>query len=307
MDLKQLEYFVHAAEFGNVSRAASFMGVSQPALSRQIRLLEVELRQSLLIRNGRGVALTDAGRRLLTYGVAILQQVDHAKHALEEDSGALVGNVSVGIPPSVGRLMTVALVKEFQRRFPKARLRVAEGLSAHIEEWLKLGTIDIGLLYNPVPSEAIETFPLMEEPLYLMSPAPPGSESDPIGPPVALVDLPNYPLVLPGRPHNMRMLLETQMARAGLKISIVCEIDSIPVIRSLVSQGIGHAVLAFNAVRATRYDGVLQRRRIVEPDLCSVLTLARSQLRPNTPLVSSTVVLLEEVLSAQTPASGQPE
>src|SRR5690606_23801833 len=184
MDFKQLEYFVHAAEFGNVSRAASFLGVTQPALSRQIRLLEVELRQALLIRNGRGVVLTDAGRRLLSYGLGILQQVDHAKRALAEERGTPVGNVSVGMPPSIGRLLTVALVKEFKQRFPRAQLRVTEGLSVHTEEWLKLGTIDIGLLYNPVPSEAIETFPLMEERMYLMSPAPPGWGSGLLGPPV---------------------------------------------------------------------------------------------------------------------------
>ena len=64
MDLKQIEYFVQIADLGSFSRAASVLRVAQPALSRQVRALEVELRQPLFDRNGRGVTLTEAGKRL---------------------------------------------------------------------------------------------------------------------------------------------------------------------------------------------------------------------------------------------------
>ena len=62
MDLKQLEYFVRVAELGSFTRASSVLDIAQPALSRQVRLLEVELRQNLLLRNGRGVTTTEAGK-----------------------------------------------------------------------------------------------------------------------------------------------------------------------------------------------------------------------------------------------------
>ena len=64
MNLKQLEYFVHVAELGSFSKAAVVLDIAQPALSRQVRGLETELRQPLFVRNGRGVALTEAGKRL---------------------------------------------------------------------------------------------------------------------------------------------------------------------------------------------------------------------------------------------------
>ena len=67
MDLKQLEYFVNVVDFGGFSRAARLLGVAQPAISRQVRSLEVELRQSLLVRNGRGATPTEAGKRLLEH------------------------------------------------------------------------------------------------------------------------------------------------------------------------------------------------------------------------------------------------
>ncbi|MDB5575958.1 MAG: ligR, partial [Bradyrhizobium sp.] len=73
MNLKQLEYFVHVAELGSFSKAAVVLDIAQPALSRQVRSLETELRQQLFLRNGRGVALTDAGKRLFDHSVAVLQ------------------------------------------------------------------------------------------------------------------------------------------------------------------------------------------------------------------------------------------
>ena len=64
MDLKQIEYFVRVAELGSFTRASSALNIAQPALSRQVRLLEVELRQHLFVRNGRGVVTTEAGNLL---------------------------------------------------------------------------------------------------------------------------------------------------------------------------------------------------------------------------------------------------
>jgi LysR family nitrogen assimilation transcriptional regulator len=76
MNLKQLEYFVSVAELGSFSKAAVVLDIAQPALSRQVRALEIDLRETLLLRNGRGVELTDAGRRLFGHATEILQQVD---------------------------------------------------------------------------------------------------------------------------------------------------------------------------------------------------------------------------------------
>ena len=85
MNLQQIETFVRVVEAGSFSKAAVLLDMAQPALSRQVRALEMQLRETLLIRTGRGVQPTDAGRRLLEHGHAILQRVALAK----EDLGAL--------------------------------------------------------------------------------------------------------------------------------------------------------------------------------------------------------------------------
>jgi LysR family nitrogen assimilation transcriptional regulator len=115
MDLKQLEYFVRVAELGSFTKAALALDVAQPALSRQVRLLEVELRQNLLIRNGRGATPTDAGKLLLEHGRGILHQVERAREELGRVRGALAGRVAIGLPPSLARVMTVPLTRACPR------------------------------------------------------------------------------------------------------------------------------------------------------------------------------------------------
>src|ERR687886_348250 len=84
MDLRQLEYFVRVAELGSFTRAAVELDVAQPALSRQVRLLELELRQSLLLRNGRGAVPTEAGKILLEHGRGFREAMPEAKLSISE-------------------------------------------------------------------------------------------------------------------------------------------------------------------------------------------------------------------------------
>ena len=149
MNLRQLDYFVRVAELGSFSKAAQILNIAQPALSRQVRLLETDLRATLLQRTGRGVVLTEAGKRLFDHSVGILQLVSRVREDIESSRGEPAGRIVVGLPPSMGRLLTLPLVEEFRRVLPKARLAIVEGLSTHLSEWISTGRVDLGLLYNP--------------------------------------------------------------------------------------------------------------------------------------------------------------
>ena len=148
---------------------ARLLGIAQPAISRQIRSLEVELRQNLLLRNGRGATPTEAGKRLLEHARGILQQVDRARREVDETKDAPVGHVVVGLPPTVARHLTLPVVREFRQRYPGGSLSIVEGLSATIHEWLLVGRVDVGVVYNPVASPAVDARPLLEEQLCLIS------------------------------------------------------------------------------------------------------------------------------------------
>jgi LysR family transcriptional regulator, nitrogen assimilation regulatory protein len=291
MNLKQLEHFVHVAELGSFSKAAVVLDVAQPALSRQVRSLETELHQQLFIRNGRGVALTDAGKRMFDHSVAVLQLVAHACEDMGASRDEPTGRVSIGLPPSIGRELTLPLIDRFKKQLPAARLAIVEGLSTHIVEWVTTGRVDVGLIYNPEPQPGLEITPLLREPLGLVSYAANGKRKR-AAPPLPMKELPRYPLIVPERVHAMRRLLETQASLAGIKLDIAWEVSSIPSIVELVCAGYGHAVLTSSGVAASARSGELVVRRLVEPQVVSILCLAVSAHKRPTPLAQHAMRLL---------------
>jgi len=291
VDLKQLEYFVRVVDLGGFSRAARVLGVAQPAISRQVRSLEVELRQTLLLRNGRGAEPTEAGKRLLEHARGILQQVDRARHDVEESRGASVGKVVVGLPPTIARHLTVPVVRDFRQRYPRATLSIVEGLSSTILEMLTIGRVDVGVVYNPAASPAIDIRTLIEEPLGLVGPRQQGRQPSTL----RLSDLPRFPLIIPSRPHAIRTLVDTCLAVLGLQPQIAMEIDAVPAILELVAEGHGYAVLSPRALQGGATGQRLQVRTIVAPQLKSALAIVTSAQRPSTPLQKATIAMLEEL------------
>lgn len=297
MDLKQLDTFVHVAELGSFTRAASVLRVAQPALSRQVRALEIELRQPLFDRNGRGVTLTPAGARLLAHGRGILQQVERARQDLEEHRGAAAGLVSIGLPPSVSRTLTAPLVEQFRQRFPRATLSMVEGLSTYTLEWLAQGRVDCAVVYNAVPAAAIELQPVLQESLHLVSAR--AGQRGLLGKPVNLAQVAACDLVIPSRPHAIRMQLETAMAEAGLKPRVGLEVDSVPAMLDLVQRHALHAVLSLNAVQGSGQELALQARPVRLADgqpLKTTLYIATSAQRPRGPLLEQALGLLAGLL-----------
>ncbi len=293
MDLKQLEYFVRVAEMGSFTRAAIALDVAQPALSRQVRLLEVELRQSLLVRNGRGATPTEAGKLLLEHGRGILHQVERAREELGRVRGALAGRVALGLPPSVAKVLAVPLIHAFRQHMPEASLSITEALSTGMREALGSGRLDIALLYNATAGADLEVTPVVAESLYLVQARPSGKAAAPSRA-VPLREVARLPLVIPSRPNAIRMLVESEMANHGLKPTIALEIDGVSSILELVADGTGSAILSRNAIQTSARPQAFTLRPIGSPPLRSQLSLAVSSLRPATLTQQATVDLIRK-------------
>jgi LysR family transcriptional regulator, nitrogen assimilation regulatory protein len=300
MNLKHLESFVRVAELGSFSKAARVLDIAQPALSRQVRSLETDLRETLLLRNGRGVSLTDAGRRLFEHGVQILQRVSQAREDLGVQRDAAVGHVTIGLPPSFGRRLTLPLIEAFREHLPRARLTIVEGLSANIAEWIGSGRADLGLLYNPDAQPALEITPLKRERLCLVEAASRGRRAKG---PLPLRELGGFPLILPERHQSIRRLLQTQANAAGVKLHVAWEVSSVSAIIDLVCARVGYAVLNASAVDASGRAKELAVRPIVEPEIVSVLFLAQPATKPATPLARRVARLITELIDAPRTAS----
>jgi LysR family nitrogen assimilation transcriptional regulator len=301
MDLKQLEYFVRVAELGSFTRASIALDIAQPALSRQIRLLEVELRQNLLTRTGRGALPTEAGKLLLKHGRGILHQVEVAREELGAVRGGLAGRVSIGLPPSLSKLITVPLTQAFRQQLPHAQLTLTEGFSMLMQEGLRVGNLDMAVLYNSERSPELETITLHSEELVLISRK--GSIKVPVKKgstgkrqPISLAEAAALPLILPSRPNVFRILVEGEMITIGCKPQIALEVDGLNAILSLVREGMGHAVLPSYTLSNVEDTALFTLRSIRSPRIMSELMLVRSARRASTDTQKMAIDIVKAVV-----------
>jgi len=292
MDLKQLTYFVRVAELGSFTRASIVLDIAQPALSRQVRLLEVELRQNLLVRNGRGISLTEAGKVLLEHARGVLHQMERLREELSRVRGSLAGRVAVGLPPTLGRILAVPLTREFKTLMPDATLSIVDGLSKTMQEALLTGQLDIALVYNALPTPGIELRPLLQDELLLVQ----GEQGNGQAPaPVDLAELAHFPLIIPARPNALRMHVETALLNISAQPRIAMEVNSVATILDLVADGVGCAVLSRHAVLTAAQPERFVLRRIINPGLFPLLSIATGADRPATSTQQATLDILERV------------
>jgi LysR family nitrogen assimilation transcriptional regulator len=291
MDLKQLEYFLRVEECGSFSAAATSLQVTQPSLSRQIRLLESEVRHRLFIRNGRGVISTNAGRLLAEQARIILRQVDTARAALIELNPDISGRLAIGMPSSLVKIVGVPLLAEFRKRLPAVSLAISDAISISLHEWLLEGRLDIALMYKPHPSSDVKSVTVIDEELLLYAPA--HVKRNPR--PITLSEVARLPLILPRRPHEIRTLTEHKMAELGCKPTVALEVDSIPAILQFLALGKQFAILPRYAVSIYSKPNTYYGRRIVEPGLSSKLVLATAAKRGTSAMQNAALQLIVDV------------
>ncbi len=290
MEFRQLESLVAIADTGSISRAAVAVNLAQPSLSRQIALLEEELGQRLLVRTGRGVALTAAGEAFIVHARAMLETSRRARDELRDMSDNPGGRVTVGMPPRVALGMSVPLIQGFRKRFPRAVITVLEGLSLSLRESLVAGRLDMALMFDPLPSPQLAYEPLLRERLLLV--APPHSK---LPARVGLAALANYPMVLPNAPNAIRGLLEPVLAPRGITLEVLAEVGAVQTVLALVADGVGCTILPESALATSGDAEKLPRAPIGPPAIWNKLVLATPLARPGTLLMRETAQLLRQI------------
>lgn len=248
MDIKQLRLFMQVAEVGSLAGAARLTDLSQPSLGRAIRQLEAELKVTLFRRTGRGVVLTEAGLLVQQHARTLLDNATALEQALTLQSQAISGHLAFGLPPSIGVRLTGRLVGQYREAFPKVHLSVFETLSGDLQERLLDGSLDLGILYASSISARLSTVPLGDEDLHLICRRDqPEAQQTSVSFRAAL----QLPLILPGRRHGLRALLEQTAFREDLAFATDLEVDSLRVQLDLVSRGLGYTILPAQTLEAS--------------------------------------------------------
>lgn len=298
MDMKQLRTFVEVADRGSLTRAADSIHVAQPALGRQIRLLEEELGVRLFDRHGRGMLLTDAGRRLQDRARAILRLVEDTRSEISAASSAVTGSVTLGLPPTVGELLAGRLVERFLDLHPGVAVRIVPAFSGYLRDFLRRGQVDLAVMYDPEGGGEIRTEPLITESLSLVGP--PASLPLDDGAEIGFAVVAERRLVLPGRGQGLRELLEDEALKAGLQLDVAVEADALQTMKDLALRGVGFAILPAAAIQAEAEAGALDARMITAPRLRRRLVLARSLLRADTAAVRAFADVLKAEMAEMT-------
>ena len=153
MELRHLRYFVAVAEAENVSRAAVKLHVSQPALSRQVRDLEDELKVLLLERGAQSVRLTDAGKIFFREARSVLERADAAVAAVRAVAGGAHTELRVGYAPSLTAQILPGALRNFQREFPRARVLLHDLSTEEMMTQLRAKKIHLSLMARPCPKQ----------------------------------------------------------------------------------------------------------------------------------------------------------
>ena len=294
MDIKQLKTFICVANTGSLSAASDRLHLAQPALSRHIKLLEHEIGVELFVRHVKGMDLTEPGKKFLNRVSGLIRQLEQSVDDVRSTSEEIRGNVAIGLLPSINDLFTIRLVERVARTLPQVTIRLVEGYSGHLIEWLQRGDLDISFLYGPAANLHLRCKELLFEDIVLISPP----ESLPaLSERISLTDITHLPLVLPTRPHGIRILIDHAAAKAGVSLNIAVKGDAYNVLKSLVVNGHYHSFIPLSSVREEVEAGKLEARIFKDPEIRRHLVLGMSPDRSNTRATNAVIAILAGEIS----------
>jgi LysR family nitrogen assimilation transcriptional regulator len=244
MTLTQLRYFVAVARSKSLSRAADELHIAQPAITRQLKLLETELEAVLFTRHHRGVELTDAGRQLLDRAEFQIHSFDQIRGEFRALSFAPTGRVRIGCPPALTRPLLVAPLAQFIKLHPNIGVEVRESISEQLVRAVLTDQLDIAVASTVTPIPHISSEVLFKERIWLFGP--PKAR---LAKRLSLKFLSGLPLLVARRGNATRDLLERRMAEARLRLHAVVETDSTQLNEQLVTAGAGYAVAPYFSLR----------------------------------------------------------
>jgi DNA-binding transcriptional LysR family regulator len=273
--LKQLAYFVAAAEAGSITAAARLLHISQPSISAAIAQLEAQFGLELFVRHhAQGLSLTPTGHRLLAEARNLLAQArDFHEGAIELAQGA-AGEIDIGCFVTFAPMVIPGLLRAMRLAHPEIRVRLHEHDIEGLQEGLRNGRFDLALTYDLNIGTDMAFEGLADVPLHAMLAADHRFANHAK---VALADLIDEPFVLLALPGSRDYFLSLFYG-LGLRPNLAHESPSFEMVRGLVANGYGFSVMHSRPVSEIALDGMrLTYRPVAEPLRPTRLGLLRRQ------------------------------
>jgi LysR family nitrogen assimilation transcriptional regulator len=228
----------------------------------------------------------------LGHAKVVLADVERARMSVREASAVPSGEVAIGLPTTVALVATVPILRACRDQFPQIRLKLVEAHTGYLREWLQAGRLDIALLFGDGGDVGLAKRPLLDDRLVLVT----GGEGARAPQKLPLAGIARFPLVLPGREHSLRKIIDDACAPYGVELQVVAEIDALNSVKKAVEAGIGGTILPLGSVAEEVAAGRLRASAIENPNISRRVVCATSVTRPATPACTAVIGLITEAI-----------
>ena len=224
MDLRNIRSFVAVYEEGSINRAAMRLNCAQPSLSLQLRNLEARLSIVLFERHARGVRPTPAAVQFYQHSITILGEVKNAEQHMRSWAKEISGSLTVGLISTVTKSVLPQVLTDFTENFPHVDIRIVEGYSGTLTDWVISGELDFAIVNDPQIQDGLSLKALSTEELVVTS----GPNSNLIHlKPISLKNIPARKWVIPSEQHSLRGILKRYNLSGDIAVDRLLEMDGL--------------------------------------------------------------------------------
>jgi DNA-binding transcriptional LysR family regulator len=296
MDTRQLQAFCAVVEKKSFSQAAEQLGVTQPAVSLQVRALEQRLGQSLLDRSGRRVEPTEAGRRLYRSAQRMLALEEQLLDEVSADDGRLTGTLAIGASTGPGAHLVPLLLCEFQREHPDLHVALSIWDTQTVIDRVVDRQLELGVVGALRRHRSLEFEPLVRDEIVLA--VPPGHDA--AGGTISLDELKEETLIVMQEGAGVRQVVEEELRRAGLRLRGIepkLELGLQESIKSAVAAGYGVAFISRTAIEGELAAGRLAAAQVEGVEPARQIYIVRARGRSATRAADAFLSFAKERLS----------
>lgn len=294
LDSRRLFYFQQVARLKSFTAAEAALDITQSTLSRQIQLLEADVGDTLLLRTGRGVELTSAGKLLLDQTDQILLDMVEVREKIQQAKARTSGRVAVAASRPFTTRFFPSILTRFTREFPDVDVTVFEASSGQVHQYLADSAVDMAVVLQNPNSNLIETEPLLREELFLVVRS---DQEIAKARNVSRTDLSHLPLLLPAASHGTRYILDRYFNEGGIQPHSRVRLDSVSLMTAMIASSAFCAILPLSACQAELTKGSFVAIPL-RPKLTRTLYLAWRRERARTPAALKLVEYVHDAIKS---------